>query len=130
MWEHLQNRFYTNKQLQGSGTGSVQNYMYTHRIFGGLKVPHSDYIQMLCDNGIIAVVIYILIGITLIIHTLSVYNHTYSSVVRLCAITAGSSMAGLLLTLYSDNVVNYSMATLSMPLGFYGMMLGLNKQDK
>lgn len=130
MWEHLQNRFYTNKQLQGSGTGSVQNYMYTHRIFGGLKVPHSDYIQMLCDNGIIAVVIYILIGITLIIHTLSVYNHTYSSVVRLCAITAGSSMAGLLLTLYSDNVVNYSMATLSMPFGFYGMMLGLNKQDK
>jgi uncharacterized membrane protein len=104
--------------------------MYTHRIFGGLKVPHSDYIQMLCDNGIIAVVIYILIGITLIIHTLSVYNHTYSSVVQLCAITAGSSMAGLLLTLYSDNVVNYSMATLSMPFGFYGMMLGLNKQDK
>lgn len=128
MWEHLQNRFYVNKQLQGSGTGSVQNYMYTHRIFGGLKVPHNDYVQMLCDNGIIAVIIYILIGITLIFHTLSVYNHSCSSVVRLCAITAGSSMAGLLLTLYSDNVVNYSMATLSMPFGFYGMMLGLNKE--
>ena len=43
------------------------------------------------------------------------------------AITAGSTMAGMLLTLYSDNVVNYSMATLSMPFGFYGMMLGLNE---
>lgn len=130
MWEHLQSRFYTNKQIQGSGTGSVQNYMYTHRIFGGLKVPHSDYVQMLCDNGIIAVIIYILAGLTLIFHALSIYDHSRSSIVQICAITAGSSMTGLLLTLCSDNVVNYSMATLSMPFGFYGMLLGLNKQNK
>ena len=130
MWEHLQSRFYTNKQIQGSGTGSVQNYMYTHRIFGGLKVPHNDYVQMLCDNGIIAVIIYILAGITLIFHALSIYDHSRSSIVQICAITAGSSMTGLLLTLCSDNVVNYSMATLSMPFGFYGMLLGLNKQNK
>lgn len=130
MWEHLQSRFYTNKQIQGSGTGSVQNYMYTHRIFGGLKVPHNDYVQMLCDNGIIAVIIYILAGLTLIFHALSIYDHSRSSIVQICAITAGSSMTGLLLTLCSDNVVNYSMATLSMPFGFYGMLLGLNKQNK
>lgn len=130
MWEHLQSRFYTNKQIQGSGTGSVQNYMYTHRILGGLKVPHNDYVQMLCDNGIIAVIIYILAGLTLIFHALSIYDHSRSSIVQICAITAGSSMTGLLLTLCSDNVVNYSMATLSMPFGFYGMLLGLNKQNK
>lgn len=130
MWEHLQRRFYVDKKLQGSGTGCVQNYMYSHFIFGGLKVPHSDYVQMLCDNGIIAVVMYLLIGFTLIFHCLSVYSRSRSSMIQMCAITAGSSMAGLLLTLYSDNVVNYSMATLSMPFGFYGMMLGLNKQNK
>jgi hypothetical protein len=39
-------------------------------------------------------------------------------------------MAGVFVTLYSDNVVNYSMATLSMPLGFYGMMLGLLQAEK
>ena len=48
-------------------------------------------------------------------------------ILRLCAIVAGASMAGVFVTLYSDNAVNYSMATLSMPYGFYGMMLGLNK---
>lgn len=130
MWESLEKRFYVNKKLLGSGTGSVQNYMYNHYVFGGLKVPHSDYVQMQCDNGIIAVVIYLLSGFTLIFHSLSVYSHSRSSMIQMCAITAGSSMAGLLLTLYSDNVVNYSMATLSMPFGFYGMMLGLNKQNK
>lgn len=129
MWEHLQNHFYVNKEFQGSGTGSVQNYLYSHHVFGGLKVPHSDYVQMLCDNGVIAVIVYLLVGFTLIFHSLSVYTHSRSSIVRICAITAGSTMAGLLLTLYSDNVVNYSMATLSMPFGFYGMMLGLKKRN-
>ena len=36
-------------------------------------------------------------------------------------------LAGVALTMYTDNVVNYSMATLSYPFGFYGMMLGLIK---
>ena len=38
---------------------------------------------------------------------------------------AGASSAGTLLTMYTDNVINYTMATLSYPCGFYGMMLGL-----
>lgn len=44
---------------------------------------------------------------------------------HICAITAGASSAGTLLTMYTDNVINYTMATLSYPCGFYGMMLGL-----
>ena len=44
---------------------------------------------------------------------------------HICAITAGASSAGILLTMYTDNVINYTMATLSYPCGFYGMMLGL-----
>jgi hypothetical protein len=37
---------------------------------------------------------------------------------------------GVFVTLYSENTVNYSMATLSMPFGFYGMMLGLIKGEQ
>ena len=125
MWDFLTGKFYINHELQGAGTGSVQNYMYTHYVFGGLQVPHNDYVQIMCDNGLIALVLYLLIGASLILHSFIVYNRNYSAVIKMCAITAGSSMAGLLLTMYSDNVVNYSMATLSIPFGFYGMMLGM-----
>lgn len=61
MWEHLMTRFYEQKELLGSGSGCTQNYMYTHFIFGGLKVPHNDYVQILCDNGIIGLILYLLV---------------------------------------------------------------------
>ena len=127
MWEHLEKRFYHNKELTGSGTGTVQNYMYSNYIFGGLTVPHNDYVQICCDNGIIGVTLYLLIIASIIIHCFIEYNKKNNPAIKMCAIIAGSSLAGVALTMYTDNVVNYSMATLSYPFGFYGMMLGLIK---
>lgn len=129
MWEHLENRFYEGKELTGSGIGSVQNYMYTNFVFGGLTVPHNDYVQMACDSGIIGVVLYLLSIIIVLIHCFVVYQKSSSIAIQMCAIIAGSSLAGVALTMYTDNVVNYSMATLSYPFGFYGMLLGLMKGE-
>lgn len=129
MWEHLENRFYEGKELTGSGIGSVQNYMYTNFVFGGLTVPHNDYVQMACDSGIIGVVLYLLSIIIVLIHCFVVYQKSSSIAIQMCAIIAGSSLAGVALTMYTDNVVNYSMATLSFPFGFYGMLLGLMKGE-
>ena len=127
LWEHLQKRFYNHKEIVGSGTGSVQNYMYSNFIFGGLQVPHNDYIQISCDNGLIGIVLYLLVIGSIITHCFIEYNKKNSTTIKMCAIVAGSSIAGVALTMYTDNVVNYSMATLSYPFGFYGMMLGLIK---
>jgi hypothetical protein len=128
MWEHLEDRMFKDHELIGSGTGSVQNYMYNNFIFGGLKVPHSDFVQMKCDNGMIALVLYSIIAVCIFFHAFRVYWSTDVPCVQLCALVAGASIAGVFVTLYSDNVVNYSMATLAMPYGFYGMMLGLNNK--
>lgn len=130
MWEHLERKFYDSHKLTGSGTGSVQNYMYSNYLFGGLTVPHSDFVQMMCDNGLIALVLYLAMALSAILHSLLIYDKCNSGILKLCAITAGSSLAGVLVTLYSDNVVNYSMATLSMPFGFYGMTLGIWQSEK
>lgn len=129
MWEHLENKFYVGHEMIGSGTGSVQNYMYNNFIFGGLKVPHSDFVQMRCDNGLIGWILYGVIILLVFIDCFRTYHSTNISGIRLCSLVAGASIVGVFVTLYSDNVVNYSMATLSMPFGFYGMMLGL-KQNK
>ena len=130
MWEDLQSRFYDGKELMGSGIGSVQNYMYSNFVFGGLKVPHNDYVQISCDSGIIGVVLYLLAVFAIIVHSFFVYQKYTDVSIKMCAIVAGSSIAGVALTMYTDNVVNYSMATLSYPFGFYGMMLGLIKGEK
>lgn len=128
MWTLLENELYEGHEITGSGTGSVQEYMYTHFIFGGLKVPHSDFTQIKCDNGLIGLSLYCIITFLIFLHCFKIYWSTDDSRIRLFAITAGASMLGVFATLYSDNSVNYSMATLSMPYGFYGMTLSLNKR--
>lgn len=129
MWEHLEKRFYQGHEITGSGTGSVQHYMYNNFIFGGLKVPHSDFVQMRCDNGLISIILYAIIALLVFYDCFRTHHSTNSAGIKICSIVAGASILGVFVTLYSDNVVNYSMATLSMPFGFYGMMLGLKQNE-
>ena len=129
-WEYFENRFYKGKEVQGSGTGATQHHFYNNFIFGGLKVMHSDMVQMKCDNGLVALWLYYSSVVLMISHSFVVFCRQKNRWIKICAITAGSAMAGVAVTMYSDNVVNYSMCTLSYPFGFYGMMLGLLKAKK
>lgn len=131
MWKDLKHRFYKDHEMFGSGTGTVQGHMYNNHVFGGLKATHSDYVQMLCDNGIIGLSIYSIIVALIFLHCLQIYSTRQNpTTLKLCALVAGASIIGVFATFYSDNVVNYSMATLSMPFGFYGMTLGLLEAQK
>lgn len=132
IWKVIDRKLYKGHEIKGSGTGSVQQEMYEHsELYNGIKIPHSDFLQMRCDNGMIALIVYILTMASVIIHCLFVYsNKSHDLSIRICAITAGCSLTGVFITLYSDNTVNYSMCTLSYPLGFYGMMLGLLKSEE
>lgn len=131
MWETLQNKFYEDNKLTGSGTGTVQAYMYTHsKEFSNLTVPHSDFVQQKCDNGLIGLILYGAVAFFIFLDAFRTYWRARSAPLQLCAIVAGASIVGVYATLYSDNVVNYSMATLSMPFGFYGMMLGLRHSEQ
>ena len=127
MWEWSMKKFYDGKELMGTGTGNLQETFYSLKHpFGTIKICHNDYVQILCDNGLIGVGLFGASFLLLIIHCFIVcQKKQYSWLIHVCAITAGASMAGVLLTLYTDNVINYSMCTISYPCGFYGMMLGL-----
>lgn len=131
MWKDLERIFYEGHETVGSGTGSVQAYMYSHpEEFGGLTVPHSDFVQQKCDNGLIGLIIYGAIIFFVFADCFRTYWRARSAPLQLCAIVAGASIIGVYAIFYSDNVVNYSMATLSMPFGFYGMMLGLRRTEE
>ncbi len=127
MWEFFEKRFYEGRELCGSGTGACQQYFYTHHVFGGLKVMHSDIVQMKCDNGQIGLALCFASILLIIGHSFVLFCRHRNRWVKICAITAGTSMAGVAVTMYSDNVVNYTMCTLAYPFGFYGMLLGIVK---
>lgn len=131
MWKNLNRMFYQGHEIAGCGTGAVQSYMYSHpEEFGKLTVPHSDFVQQKCDNGLIGLILYGAVTFFIFIDAFRTYWRARSAPLQLCAIVAGASLIGVYATLYSDNVVNYSMATLSMPYGFYGMMLGLRHTEQ
>lgn len=127
MWEWALNKFFYGEELTGAGTGNLQETFYALRHpFGSIRICHNDYVQILCDNGLIGIVLFGGSFLALIFHCFIVFqNRRYDTAIHLCAIVAGASAAGTLLTMYTDNVINYTMATLSYPCGFYGMMLGL-----
>lgn len=128
MWDFFLAKYHEGHELAGSGTGALQQYFYTHNVFGGLRVIHNDYVQILCDNGLIGFWLYVIMILAITGHCFREYGRrSNSNIVRMCALVAGSSLMGVAATLYSDNVVNYSMATLGYPFGFYGMMLGLKR---
>ncbi|MDL2323343.1 O-antigen ligase family protein, partial [Bacteroidales bacterium OttesenSCG-928-A17] len=126
MWDWYLERLYKGNEAQGAGLG-VLSYTAKEGLtpFQG-GIPHNEYLVILCDTGIVGVVLYGLMFLSLILHSFFVYfNSRYKMIVRLAALIAGGSLAGMASTLYTDNAVTYSLMTLSYPFALYGMMLSL-----
>lgn len=132
MWEWSLDTYYKGRENIGSGTGNLQRAFYAlEHGYGTIKIVHNDYVQILCDNGLIGLILFAGAFLSLIIHSFIVFQkRRYPWYIKVCAITAGASATGILLTMYTDNVINYTMATISYPCAFYGMMLGLEKGYK
>jgi len=130
VWKHLDSRFYDKHKTAGAGTGVTQWYLYTHDVNSGVKAAHSDFLQQRCDNGLIGLGLYALMMLATFFHCFRTFWAYGSIPIKMAALTAGASLLGTYVTFYSENTVNYSMCTLAMPFGFYGMMLGLIKGEQ
>jgi len=129
MWDWSLENYYQNNKIYGSGIGNLQMVFYSDENPFAHPVVHNDYVQILCDTGLVGLSLFLLIAICLVVHTFFIYNNKQNNqAIRLCAIVAGSSLVGILATSYTDNAVNYSLATYFYPYAFYGMALGLMKK--
>jgi len=128
MWEDLLNRFYVHNQWTGSGLGSVQNYLYTHVVHGGLKVPHNDYVQIMCDAGKIGLWLYLLFPFMTYISLRKYVHKMPKTPIQISAVLAVLSYMAVLPAMGFDNVVNYSFASHSYPFIFIGIFLAYKRQ--
>jgi len=127
MWDWSMDNFYKKNKIFGTGVGNLQMVFYSGKHpFNPLRVVHNDFVQILCDTGLIGLILFLLTGLSLIIHSFIIYNDKRNNeMIKLCAIVAGSSLVGILITSYTDNSVNYSFATYFYPYAFFGMALSL-----
>lgn len=128
MWTDVSNKLYKPHKVKGSGTGSTQHFFY--EVYKGGRIGgqvHNDFLQILADNGLIGLILYLSTTFSIFLHCFIMYRTTKDTSVKICVLTAGASIIGVTSTMFSDNTVSYSMATLAFPWGFYGMALGLNR---
>lgn len=127
MWEWTLDQYYEGKKVMGSGLGNLQAVFYSgDHPFGGIKVVHNDYVQILADTGQIGLALFILVLIAFIVHSYKIYNNkNYNEAARYAAFIAGTSFCGIMACAFTDNVINYSLITLSYPYAFFGFALAL-----
>ena len=135
MWERVKDNCYYGNEVFGGGLGTsgrwVKNYGKATK---GLEMMHNDYLQILCDAGIVGIVLLCVFYLGFI---LKVFAHVVlrrsTVLVRLTGIMALSSMVGIGFAMYFDNVVSNSMQALVMPFiywGFFFKALDIEGKDK
>lgn len=132
MWEWSLNRFYKGNEWTGSGVGSLQARFYSgNHPFGEIKIVHNDYVQLLCDTGLPGLGLYLTIIIVIVLQCYKLYNtKVYDVSLRYSALIAGTSLVGIMACAFTDNVINYSLVTLSYPYVFFGFALALKRNQQ
>lgn len=124
MWEWSLDNFYRGKEWTGSGTGALQETFYSLRHpFGKIKIVHNDYVQMLSDNGLPGLLLYLLSVFSMIFMAMKYTKGRYPEYVRDTAFLVVVFFTGSLVTMMTDNVVNYAFAVHSYPFIFTGILV-------
>ena len=135
MWERVLDNCYYGNETYGKGLGMSGRFVKEYGMKNEtLVVMHNDYLQILCDTGIVGIVLLGIFYITVILKvTSNVALRSSSLLVKLTGIMALSSMVGIGFSMYFDNVVSNSMQSLVMPfiyLGFFLKALDLEKEKQ
>lgn len=121
IWEANLERFYEPHKLTGAGLGESVDWMKNRP---GLKLIHSDYVQILCDLGLIGLWLF---GGFMIITMFSIITTAWSSgtpfVLKLTGGMALGSCAGTFFSMAFDNVVAYAQQSFVLPFILIGIYL-------
>lgn len=122
LWERVKDNCYYGNETFGGGLGTsgrwVKNYGKATK---GLEMIHNDYLQILCDTGLVGISLLTIFYIAFIIKVVrNVVMRKCTVLVKLTGIMALSSMVGVGFAMYFDNVVSNSMQALVMPFIYWG----------
>ncbi len=121
LWDMNMTRFYDPHPITGSGLGESVEYTKDHTI---LKLIHSDYVQILCDLGLIGIALFglfVLVTLSRIISTAWSANAPF--ILKLTGGMALGSCAGTFFSMAFDNVIAYAQQSFVLPFILIGIYL-------
>lgn len=123
LWELNMQKFYDPSPTVGSGLGSVSNFM-KNTSATPLEQIHSDYVQILCDLGMVGITLF---GLFFAITFFNIISNTWSPgcpfVLKLTGGMALGSCAGVFFSMAFDNVVAYAQQSFVIPFIMIGIYL-------
>ena len=125
VWERVLDNCYRGNETFGGGLGTSGRFMKDYGEKNqGLVMMHNDYLQILCDTGLVGITLLTIFYVMVILKvTSNVALRRSSTLVKLTGIMALSSMAGIAFCMYFDNVVSNSMQSMVMPYIYLGFFL-------
>lgn len=134
IWENVLENLYKGKEVLGNGMGVAEYYSKNLMYDDGIAKIHNDYLVLLCDAGLIGVIllsVFYLFVIFKVFYYMAFRKSTF--MVKLTGLMALPSMAGIAFCMYFDNVVSNSMQSMVMPyiyLGFFLKALDMEKKEE
>ena len=122
MWERIKDNCYYGNEVFGGGLGTSGRFQKNYgKKTQGLEMMHNDYLQIICDTGLVGISLLTIFYIAFIIKVVrNVVLRKCTVLVKLTGIMALSSMVGVGFAMYFDNVVSNSMQSLVMPFIYWG----------
>lgn len=120
IWKINLTKFYKPNPITGSGLGN--SLQYTKENFT-VKLIHSDYVQILCDTGLVGIILF---GLFFLVILLKIGYCTIlfkDDFVLLSGAMALGSCVGTFFSMGFDNVVTYSQQAFIFPFIFVGIFL-------
>jgi O-antigen ligase len=103
LWDSALSKFFYPHPIIGSGMGSTQEYLYVH---AGGGVVHSEYVRLLCEGGIVALVLFVLTLVSYSWRMLACLRSTNPSL-RMSALAAAGAIVTYAVFCSTDNAFDY-----------------------
>lgn len=121
IWDINMHKFYYPHKITGSGLGESVEWMKGQ---SGLKLIHSDYVQILCDLGIIGLILFGIFVLTTLYSILSTaWNSETPYILKLLGGMSLGSCAGTFFSMGFDNVIAYAQQSFVIPFVMIGIYL-------
>jgi hypothetical protein len=106
LWKDMLARFYAPHPILGSGLGATQDFLYG-RSTTGQGVVHSEYVRVLCEVGVVGLVLFALAGLQYLATLFRLSTAATGNVDRTYALAAAGAVLAYLMYMATDNSFDY-----------------------
>lgn len=121
IWKTNLARFYAPNPVTGAGLGESMEFTKNNFI---VKLIHNDYVQILCDMGLVGISLFALFFLVTILKVvLHIWRQGSDDLVKLTGAMVLGSCAGVFFSMMFDNVISYAQQCFVIPFIFIGIFL-------